>query len=403
MDRAFSIDDLAALARRRLPRAVYDFYEGGAEDETSLRANREAFGGVRLLPRALVDVGTVDTAASLLGATVALPLGIAPMGAVGFGRRGGDVDLARAAAKAGIPYVLSTTGTASIERIGDVGGRLWFQLYPLKRRDAAVRLVERARAAGFEALVLTVDVPVGGKRERDLRNDFAMPFRYTPRNVLDFASRPAWALDMLWHGVPVLENMAGLADTAADASQMASSVGREFDPAFGWHDLDALRDAWRGKLIVKGILRAADARRAVDIGCDGVIVSNHGGRQLDAAVDSLTALPAIVAEVGHRADVMVDGGIRRGSDIVKALALGAKAVLIGRPALYGVCAQGEAGATRSIDILRDELVRTLRLCGLPAVARVTADALYEPEAIFGARHTGEAAHGTASAGAVHRE
>jgi (S)-mandelate dehydrogenase len=366
---AHSIDDLARLAKKALPRAVFDFYAGGAEDERSLRRNEIAFEEITLGPRVLVDVSAVDTSAMLLGARANLPLMIAPMGAVGFGERNGDVQLARAAKSAGIPYVLSTMATASMERIAtEAGGRLWFQIYPLKNEAFRSQLVRRAHEAGYEALLVTVDVPVGGKRERDLRNDFAMPFKYTMRNVLDFASHPFWAMDMLMRGVPKMENLAGLAPVPDDNARQVASVGREFDPSFDWEGLKKLRDSWQGKLIVKGILAVDDAVRVAEMGCDGLVVSNHGGRQLDNGMASLDALPSIAAAVGHQVEVLFDGGVRRGSDIAKALALGAAGVLIGRAALYGVCAGAEAGAARAIEILRDELIRTSQLCGITNIS-----------------------------------
>lgn len=374
--RVHSQAGLEGLAQRCLPRSVFDFYQGGAEDESTLRRNRVAFEAVELLPRALVDVSRVDTTVQLMGASAGLPLAVAPMGAVGFGRRDGEIAMARAAAQAGVPFVLSTAATVSIERIAaEAGGRLWFQLYPLKLREASFRLVERARQAGYEALVVTIDVPVGGKRERDLRNDFSMPFGFTARNIADFASRPRWALDMLRRGLPVPVNMSEFGDADASATERVATVGREFDPAFAWPDLAELRERWPGKLLVKGVLRADDAAQAARLGCDGVIVSNHGGRQLDGAVAALDALPAIVDAVGDRCDVLVDGGVRRGSDIVKALAVGARAVLVGRPLLYGVCAAGEEGARLSLAIFQDELIRCLRLCGTPRASGIDSSLL----------------------------
>ncbi len=372
--RARSVDDLRALAQRRLPRGVFDFFEGGAEDEGTLRENRAAYERWRLMPRVLVDVSTIDTRTSILGSESSLPLAVAPTGAVGFGWRGGDVAIARAAAAFAIPYALSTSATASIERVAqEAPGRLWFQAYILSRWDATLALIERARQAGYEALMITVDLPVGGKRERDLRNEIAIPFRFTPRNVLDFASRPRWALDMLVRGVPPLENVAGYAPAATGAATNASSVGRNYDPSFDWRRLAQLRDVWRKPLIVKGIVRPDDALRAASIGVDALIVSNHGGRQLDGGIATLDALPGVVAAVGDRLPVMMDGGIRRGRDVVKALALGAKAVLVGRATLYGVCAGGEVGAHRALEILREELVRTMQLCGTPRIADITGD------------------------------
>jgi (S)-mandelate dehydrogenase len=377
--RAWSIDDLRRLARRRLPRAVFDFIDGGAETESTLRANRAAFERVRFLPKVLVNVAQVDTSTTILDGSSKLPLAIAPTGAIGFGRRGGDLDIARAAAAAGIPFTLSTTATASIERVAEEApGRLWFQLYVFKRREFSFGLVDRARAAGYEALVVTVDLAVGGKRERDMRNDFSVPFRFTPRNVLGFAAKPAWALDMLFRGMPVMENLAGFEHEAASTAAIAASVGRNMDASFDWDVLKAIRDRWPRKLVVKGIERADDTERLAAMGCDGVIVSNHGGRQLDGAVGTLDALPAVARAAGGRMSVLIDGGVRRGGDAVKAVALGAEAAMIGRATLFGACAGGEPGAVRALDILRDELVRTMQLCGVPRVGAIGPE-LIAPE------------------------
>jgi (S)-mandelate dehydrogenase len=372
--RAWSIEDLRGLARRRIPRAVFDFFDGGAEDEWTLRANRSAFSRWQLLPRVLVDVSGVDPSTRLLGEPSSLPVAIAPTGGVGFGRHGGDIMIARAAARHGIPYSLSTSATASIEAIAEqAGGRLWFQAYILKDRANTMKLIERARQAGYEGVMITVDLPVGGKRERDFHNDMAIPFRYTPRNLLDFASRPLWALEKLRRGVPILENLRGLTPTATTARGIVSIAGRNYDPSFDWNGFQRIRDAWPGKLIVKGIVRPEDAIRALSVGVDAIVVSNHGGRQLDGGIASLDALPGVLNAVSGRTSVMVDGGIRRGADIVKALALGASGVLIGRATLYGVCAAGDVGALRALEILRDELTRTMQLCGARTIADITRD------------------------------
>ena len=374
---ALSIEDLRRAARARLPRSVFEFFDGGAEDEITLRANRAAFERLRLLPKVLVDVSRVDLSAELLGSTSRMPLAVAPTGAVGFGWPGGDVAIARAAAAYGIPYTLSTTATASIERVArEAPGRLWFQAYILKGREFTFRLMERARDCGYEALMITVDLPVGGKRERDNRNDFAIPFRFTPRNLIDFASRPRWAFRLLRSGMPVMENLLGFSAQAVTASAIASSVGRNYDPSFDWDGLKAIRDAWPRKLIVKGISRADDAVRAAALGAEAIVVSNHGGRQLDGAAAALDALPGVVSAVGKSTPVLVDGGVRRGVDVVKALALGARAVLLGRATLYGACAAGEPGALRALEILKSELERALRLCGAPNVGAVGADLLF---------------------------
>src|SRR5438128_5547334 len=334
--RAWTIEDLRRLAEKRLPRAVFDFFDGGAEDETTLRDNRAAFERVRLAPRMLTGVAQIDTASDILGSRSKLPIAIGPTGGVGFGWPFADVGIARAAAAAGIPYTLSTMATASIERIArEAGGRLWFQAYIFKNRDITMRLIERARQLGYDALMGTVDVPVGGKRERDFRNDFGIRFRFTPRNVLDFASRPGWALSVLRHGMPALENVAGFAPEATSIAEIASSVGQFWDADFDWDGLKEMRERWPRKILVKGILRADDAERLAGLGIDAVVVSNHGGRQLDGAVAALDALPSIMRAVKGRISVLVDGGVRRGVDGLKAGALGAEGVLLGRATIYG--------------------------------------------------------------------
>jgi len=372
--RAFCIDDFRGMARQRLPRAVFDFYDGGAEEELTLRRNREAFQEKRFLPRVLVDVAQIDTSIDMLGARSSMPLAVGPTGAVGFGWRGGDVAIAKAAAAAGIPYTLSTTATTSIETIArEAPGRLWFQAYILKNRAFLAKLIQRAQDANYEALMITVDLPVGGKRERDARNDFSVPFRFTRRNFLDFASRPAWALEMLAKGMPIMENVIGAEEGPKDAASLASSVGRNYDASFDWARLQEIRDTWPRKLIVKGIMRGEDAARAAAMGVDAIIVSNHGGRQLDGASATLDALPGVLLGAAGKVPVMVDGGVRRGADIVKARALGAHAVLVGRATLYAAVAAGEPGAHRALAILRDELERTMRLTGVRNVGEITRD------------------------------
>ncbi|MET0506978.1 MAG: alpha-hydroxy acid oxidase [Burkholderiaceae bacterium] len=375
----YAVDDLRRLARRRLPRAVFEFYDGGAEDERTLTANRAAFADWQFSPRVLVDVEPASTACTLVGGPAGMPAAIAPTGAAGFGWRTADLALARAASKAGIPYTLSSSATTAIETIADQApGRLWFQAYVLRNQDFFWQLVERARVADYEALVITVDLPVGGKRERDFHNHFSIPFRFSARNVLDFASRPRWALDMLLRGMPVMENLRGLEMNAATAKAIASSVGRSYDPSFDWSRLARIRDRWPRKLIVKGVCRSDDAQRLATLGVDAIVVSNHGGRQLDGAVPTLHALPEVLAGVAGRVPVLVDGGIRRGNDIAMAVALGAQGVLLGRATLYGAVAGGDAGAQRALDILHDELLRTLRLCGAPTVAQLDSDLLRTP-------------------------
>lgn len=372
----YSIDDLRLLARRRLPRAVFDFFDGGAEDECTLRENRGTFDRYRFAPHVLVNVADVSTRTTLLGAPANLPVAIAPTGAAGFGWRSADLALAKAAARHGIPYTLSSSATTSIETIArEAPGRLWFQAYVFRNREFFWQLVDRAQQADYEALVITVDLPVGGKRERDFHNHFSVPFRFTSRNVFDFASRPRWALDMLLRGMPVMENLRELEVKATSASAIASSVGRNYDSSFDWDRLAEVRERWPRKLIVKGVSRGTDAQRLAAMGCDAIVVSNHGGRQLDGAQATLDALPDVLQGAASRVPVLLDGGIRRGSDIVKALALGAQGVLLGRATLFGAVAGGDAGALRALDILRDELMRTMQLCGARELQHLPPDLL----------------------------
>ena len=377
VSKAYSIEDLRESAKKRLPRAVFDFFDGGAEDEVTLQDNAAAYKRLRLQPRVLTDVSSVDTGTVILGQRANLPMAIAPTGAVGFGWRGGDIAIARAAAAAGIPYTLSSTATASIEQIANAApGRLWFQAYILRNKPFLEALIQRALAADYEALVITVDLPVGGKRERDFRNDFSVPFRFTPKNVVDFMQHPTWLASIIRHGMPVMENLIGLDAQATSSTAIASSVGHNYDPAFNWDGLQKIRDNWPRKLIVKGILSPVDALRVANMGCDAVVVSNHGGRQLDGAVATFDALPGVVQAVNGRIPVLLDGGIRRGSDIVKALARGAQGVMLGRATLYGASTAGEPGASRAIAILKDELVRTMQLCGACTTQDIDASLLF---------------------------
>ena len=373
---AHSIEDLRQAAQRRLPRAVYDFYAGGAEDEVTLHANCQAFQALRFRPQLLRNVSVIDTQREVFGRSIAMPMATAPTGALGYGYPGADVAIAKAAVAAGIPYILSSTATASMERIAKaVQGRLWFQPYTLKDKDFFFGLIRRALAADYEALVITVDLPVGGNRERDRRNHFSVPFKFTGHNLWDFASKPAWWSRIARHGMPVMENLLGLAAHQTSASALASSVGRNHDTGFDWAALQQVRDLWPRPLVLKGILHPADAERACAMGCDALVVSNHGGRQLDGAVASLHALPDVLRTVRGRIPVWVDGGVRRGQDVVKALALGAHGVLIGRAMVYGATATGEAGAQRALAILKDELIRTMSLCGTPSLSDIRAELL----------------------------
>ena len=369
--RAVNIEDLRVLAKRRLPRAIFDFFDGGAEDEVTLRENRAAFERVRLLPRVLVDVSKVDTVIDLFGKRSALPLAIAPTGGISAGRYGAELILARAAKAVGVPFTMATPSAFTIEKVAEeVGGRLWFQLYAVRDRAFRSRLVNRAKSAGYEAILVTVDLPVSGKRERDPRNGFHTPYSPNWRNSKDVVFKPAWALDMMRNGLPGMANLEGYRFSAPSGTDIVTAVGREMDAGLDWEYIKELRNEWPGKLLLKGVERADDAERAAAVGCDGVVVSNHGGRQLDGAAATLDALPAIASAVGNRMAVLLDGGVRRGVDILKARALGAQAVLTGRATLFGAMAAGEPGALRALEILSSELVRAMQLCGVRSSAEI---------------------------------
>ncbi len=374
---AVNIGDLRECARRRLPRAIFDFFDGGAEDEVALRDNRAAYERVRLAPRVLRDVSKIDMTCEILGGPSQLPLVIAPTGGIGIGWPGADVAIARAAAHFGIPYTLSTTSTATIEAVAEANGdgRRWFQLYILYDRAFTDKLVERARVAGYEALVVTVDLPVGGKRERDSYNRFVQPYRPRAGQVLEAMTKPGWALRVLANGgLPTLENLRGFNHKKSDTLvSISSAVGQNLDSSFDYAGLQRLRDLWKGKLVVKGVARADDAERIVGVGADCIWISNHGGRQLDSALATLDTLPSIVAAVGGKVPVILDGGVRRGVDMIKARALGAQAVCAGRPTLYGASAGGEPGVRRALAILADELHRGMQLCGTPTIADIGPD------------------------------
>lgn len=392
--RCRSIADLRAASRRHLPRAVFDFVDGGADDERTLSGNQEAFARLRFQAKALVDVSDVSTETRILGGPSSLPIVVAPFGAAGFPWPKGDLASADAASTFGVPYAMSSTASVTLEAIAERSeGRCWFQCYIFKRREITAHLIERARTAGFETLIITVDLPVGGNRERDYRNDFSVPFRFTPRNVVDFAMHPRWSLSTLAHGMPVMANLTAFGGMD-NVNTAASTVGRNYDPSFDWDDLGRIRDAWKGKLVVKGIARGEDARRLADLGVDAVAVSNHGGRQLDGALPSLYCLPEVRAAVGRRVEVLVDGGIRRGSDIVKALALGADAVMVGRAILYGLAAGGSHGAHRALDVLAQELRRTMQLLGTPEPGAIGAHLIARGDLL--ANFDPEIAHGLMS-------
>ncbi len=362
---ATNVADFAAAARRRLPRVVWDYLDGGAEDETTLRDNRAGFERLKIMPRVLTGNAKRDQSVELFGTRFASPFMIGPTGLNGLFWPDADLALARAAASADVGFALSTASNNSLEEVAATGsGTRWFQLYPWGDAAFSARLLERAKRSGYSAVIVTIDTLTAGKRERDLRNGFSHELRITPRVVLDGLAHPAW-LRSVWlgRGMPRFENLAEFLPPGASASQLADFTRSQRNPSFAWEDIERLKRTWEGPLLVKGILASADAVSALEAGADGVVVSNHGGRQLDGVPATIDALPDVVAAIGGRGRVLVDGGLRRGSDIVKAVALGADAVLLGRSTLYGLAAAGQAGATRVLAILRDEVDRTLALAG----------------------------------------
>lgn len=364
--RCYRIEDLARLARRRLPAGAQAYLDGGGEDEWTLRRNRQAFDEIELLPHVLRDVSEVDTTTSVLGDDLPLPVVLSPVGGPRLFHHEGELAVARAAGRAGLPYGISTLATQSLEDVAAVaGGPLWFQLYLWGDRGVAKDLVARAHAAGYRALVLSVDSTVRSERDRELHRGVVLPTpQLTPSTVLDGARHPNWA----WHFLT--SSALGFPNLAMDGPTSRQRLTQMFDGTVNWSDLGWLRDAWPGPILIKGVLRPSDARRAADEGADGVIVSNHGGRELDHAPATIDALPAIVEAVGDRMEVLVDSGIRRGSDILVALALGARAVLVGRAHLYGLAAAGEAGVRHAIDILAAELRTAMALTGVRRLADI---------------------------------
>jgi (S)-mandelate dehydrogenase len=375
---AFNIADLRTLARRRVPHFAFEYVEGGAEDEATLRSNREAFARWRLVPRTLVDTTGRSLRTELFGRPMDAPLVIAPTGLNGMLDPDGDVALARAAASINIPFTLSSFSTTRLEDVAArAGGRLWMQLYVMRERSSARELVRRAAAAGFEALVFTADANVFGSREWDRRN-YRAPGRPTLATLTDILRHPRWLAGMARSGgLPRLRNLESFLPRASTSALGGSTVIPQLmDASISWDDLAWMREAWPGKLMVKGILSVADAERAASLGCDGIILSNHGGRQLDSCVAPIEVLPQVAQALGDRLTLIIDSGFRRGTDVVKALALGAHAVMLGRATLYGLAAAGEPGVRRALEILVSETDRTLGQLGYCSPAQLGPQVLH---------------------------
>ncbi len=373
--RCHSIADLRRLTKRRLPRAVFDYADGAAEDEVTARRNEAAFEDYELLPRVLRDVSSVDLSTTVLGAPVSMPVLLAPTGMTRLFHHDGETAAARAAHRAGVVYTLSSLSTVSIEDLAEASdGPRWFQIYVWKDRELVREFFDRCRAAGYDALMLTVDMPVLGQRERDLRNGMTIPPSLTLRSAFDAALHPSWWWNFLTKPRIGFANVAGKGDAGrGDLTALWTYINTQFDPSVTWRDLEWMIGEWNGPFAVKGILDPEDAARAASLGAQGIVVSNHGGRQLDHAPAALDALPAVVEAVAGRAEVILDGGVRRGADVAKALALGARACAIGRAYLYGIGAGGEQGVDRALELLRTELRRALALLGCASVSDLGAE------------------------------
>ena len=370
LSRALNIADLRAVARRRVPHFVFEYVEGGAEDEASLRCNRTSFEALRLVPQTLVDTSSRHLRTEILGRPAAAPLIIGPTGLNGMLHADGDIGLAKAAAHLGIPFTLSTMSTTRLEDVAkQAGGRLWMQLYVMKNRAVAEDIMTRAAAAGYEALVFTTDANVFGSREWD-RRSYLAPGKPTLRARLDALRHPGWLRSVLIaKGIPRFRNIEGFLPPGASSAVGGSTIiPKLFEATITWDDITWIRRFWPRKLLIKGVLSVADAERAAALGCDGIVLTNHGGRQLDSCVAPIDVLPEIAAAVGKRLSIIIDGGFRRGTDVIKALSLGAQAAMTGRATLYGLAANGERGVERALEILTTEMDRAMGQLGINSVA-----------------------------------
>jgi len=358
------IEDLRVLAERRVPRMFYDYADSGSYTEGTYRANESEFQKIKLRQRVAVNLANRSLRTQMIGVDVAMPVALAPIGMCGMQHPDGEIHAARAAERFGVPFTLSTMSIASIEDVAaHTKAPFWFQLYVMKDRDFVERLIDRAKAAKCGALVLTLDLQILGQRHKDLKNGLSAPPKPTLANLINLATKPRWCMAMLGTPRRTFGNIVGHVKGVADMSSLGSWTADQFDPALSWADVEWIKKRWGGKLILKGILDAEDARLAADTGADALIVSNHGGRQLDGALSSIEALPGVVDAVGSRIEVWMDGGIRSGQDVLKAVALGAKGTMIGRSFIYGLGAMGEAGVTKALQIIAKELDTTMAFCG----------------------------------------
>ncbi len=375
------IEDLRRMAERRVPRMFYDYADTGSWAEVTYRANESDFRDIRFRQRVAIDVDKRSVATKMVGIDVAMPVALAPTGLTGMQHADGEILAARAAEKFGVPFTLSTMSICSIEDVAaNTTKPFWFQLYVMRDRGFGEQLIERARAAKCSALMLTLDLQILAQRHKDLINGLSTPPKPTIGNLLNLFTKPSWCLNMLGTRRRHFGNIVGHVKGVADMTSLAEWTKTQFDPTLCWSDVEWVRKKWGGKLILKGIMDVEDARIAADCGADALIVSNHGGRQLDGAVSSIRALPAIADAVGSKIEVWMDGGVRSGQDVLKAIALGAKSTFIGRPFLYGLGAMGEAGVTKCLDLIRDELDLTMALCGRSRIQDVDRSILV-PETI----------------------
>jgi len=368
------IEDLRVLAKRRVPRMFYDYADAGSWTESTYRANEEDFKRLLFRQRVAVDLRDRSTASTMLGEAVAMPVALAPTGLTGMQHADGEILAARAAERFGVPFTLSTMSICSIEDVAAYTQRpFWFQLYMMRDRAFMEKLIDRARAARCSALVLTLDLQVLGQRHKDLRNGLSAPPKLTLATMLDLFGKPRWCLGMLKTTRRHFGNIVGHVDAVSDISSLSAWTSQQFDPALSWKDVEWVKSRWGGKLVIKGIMDPEDARLCVEAGADALVVSNHGGRQLDGAPSSIAALPAIVDAVGKQIEIHLDGGVRSGQDVLRALALGARGVYIGRAFLYGLGAMGEAGVTRCLEIIRNELDLSMAFCGKRNIAEIGPD------------------------------
>ena len=376
-----NIEDLRVLAKRRVPRMFYDYADSGSWTESTYRANVADFAKIKFRQRVAVDIDERSIRAKMIGRDVAMPVAIAPTGLTGMQHADGEILAARAAAKFGVPFTLSTMSICSIEDIkAHVGSPFWFQLYVMRDREFIGRLIDRAKAAGCSALMVTLDLQIIGQRHKDLKNGLSAPPKLTLANLLNMMTKPRWCMGMLGTPRRQFGNIHGHVKGVEDMGSLSDWTAKQFDPRLNWNDIEWIKKRWGGKLILKGVLDAEDARIAVGTGADAIIVSNHGGRQLDGAPSSIEALPAIADAVGDKIEVWMDGGIRGGQDVLRAWALGARGTMIGRAFLYGLGAMGEAGVTKALEIIAKELDLTMAFCGKRSLAEVDGRILLPPSA-----------------------